>query len=76
VIKSSQKRNKKKESEDSVFDDEALPRVKRKQNKGFSVTTTHFKTDKEGKKSKNVKGKDKFAVKKEYAEINTKHGSE
>ena len=35
VIKSSSKRNKKNESEDSAFQDEALPCLKRIQNKGF-----------------------------------------
>ena len=76
VIKSSSKRNKRDENEDSVFQDEPLPCLKRKQNKGFSVTTTSFKTNKEGKKSKLVKGKAKFDVKKESAELNTKLDSE
>ena len=67
-IKSSSKRNKRDENEDSAFQNEPLPSLKRKQNSGFSVTTTRFKANKEGKKSKLVKGKAKFDVKKESAD--------
>ena len=71
IIKSSSKRNKNNESEDSAFQDEALPCFKRKQNKGSSVITTSFKTNKAGKKSKSVKGKAKCFVKKDSAGIKT-----
>jgi hypothetical protein len=76
VIKSSSKRNKKNESDDSAFQDEALPSEKRKQNKGFSKTATNFKTKKEAKKSRIVKGKAKLDVKKESAEFKTNFESE
>ena len=51
VIKSSSKRNKKDENDDSAFQNEPLPGliIKRKQNSGISATTISFKSKKEGK---------------------------
>ena len=64
VIKSSSKRNKKDENDDYAFQNEPLPGFKRKQNSGISSTTKSFKSKKERKKSKPVKGKAKSDVKK------------
>ena len=65
VIKSSPKKNQGNDSDDLAFQDEALPSMKRKQHKSYSKTTTNFKTNKKGKKTKVGKRKAKVVDKKE-----------
>ena len=75
MIKTFPKRNKRDEKDDLAFQNEPLLCLKKKQNSGISSVTTSFKSKKEEKKSKSVRGKPKSDFKEESTDFNSMQGS-
>ena len=75
MIKTFPKRNKRDEKDDLAFQNEPLLCLKKKQNSGISSVTTSFKSKKEEKKAKSVRGKAKSDFKEESTDFNLKQGS-